>query len=385
MTWQVPLFDLDLGPEEHEAVQRVLDSGWLTMGEEVRAFEREFADFTGAPHAVAVANCTAGLHLALKALDIGPGHEVICPSLNFCAGPNVITALGATPVFADITSADDLCLSPDNAAARITDQTRAIMVMHYAGFPCDMAAFASLADKHGLALIEDAAHAPGATLDGRPCGASWNERGHAACFSFYSNKNLTTGEGGMVATTDPDLARRLELLRSHGMTASTLDRHKGHAFSYDVAEPGFNYRLDEMRAALGRVQLRRLPGFNAARKDLAAHYRENLKDVKNLTLPFAAPRGEPAHHIMPVLLNPGVDRQDFMEALKARSIQTSIHYPPVHLFGWYRENHPGRGLPLTEDAASRLVTLPLYATMGTHRVDMVCAAIREYFNQREAA
>ncbi|WP_147819470.1 DegT/DnrJ/EryC1/StrS family aminotransferase [Salidesulfovibrio onnuriiensis] len=379
MNWTVPLFNLEFGDLEHKVVQNVLESRWLTMGEEVAAFEREFSQKTGVAHALAVSNCTAGLHLALKGLGIGPGDEVVCPSLNFCAGPNVIVNSGADVRFADVTSEDDLCISPESAAACITPRTKAIMVMHYAGYPCDMNALRQLAQDNGLFLIEDAAHAPGASLNGKKCGTL----GDVACFSFYSNKNFTTGEGGMVTTNDHELAERLRLLRSHGMTVATLDRHKGHAFQYDLSEPGYNYRLDEIRAALGRVQLGRLDGFNARRKKLTASYRAALKHVQQITLPFAAPRGESVHHILPVLLAPGQDRNNFMEALKSQGIQTSVHYPPAHMFTWYKDRYPGTRLPVTESIAERAVTLPLYAGMTEGQVSLVCDVIINYFSSKE--
>lgn len=375
MQWKVPLFDLSLGKAECDAVQAVLNSGWLTMGNEVIAFEKEFANFTGAKHAIAVANCTAALHLALKAVDIGPDDAVICPSLNFCAGPNVISALGAEVVFADITSPEDLCLSPEDVGRKISSRTKAIMVMHYAGYPCDMKALRNLADENGLFLLEDAAHAPGASLDGMKCGTLAD----AACFSFYSNKNMSTGEGGMITTNDDSLAERVRLLRSHGMTKSTLDRHKGHTFIYDLAEPGLNYRLDEMRAAMGRVQLSQLNAFNANRKKIDAIYRTVLGMSNNISLPFSSFRGVSAYHIRPALLSAGSDREDFMKALKAEGIQTSIHYPPVHQFGCYWG--PGLSLPVTEEVSDRLVTLPLYASMRQEQVTAVCDAILAYYNQ----
>jgi len=378
MNWDIPLFDLEFGMPERAAMARVLESCWLTMGQETIAFEEEFAAFVGAPHAVAVTNCTAALHLSLRAFDIGPGDEVLCPSLNFCSGANVIIAQGADVVFTDVSSPDDLCVSPGDVEARITPRTKAIMVMHYAGYPCDMDALSAIAKKHGLKLIEDAAHAPGASLGGVSCGALSD----VGCFSFYSNKNMTTGEGGMITTNDADLALRIKRLRSHGMTTPTLDRHKGHAFSYDVAEPGFNYRIDEMRAALGRVQLLRLRARNAQRRELARRYRIGMASGP-VTLPSFGERGESCYHIQPAVLPVGTDREAFMTALKAKGIQTSIHYPPTHLFEWYQNRYPEVRLPVTEELSTRLVTLPLYSSMGIERVDRVCEAVHDFFAEQE--
>ncbi|HMT22032.1 MAG TPA: aminotransferase class I/II-fold pyridoxal phosphate-dependent enzyme, partial [Promineifilum sp.] len=224
-TWRIPLADIDMGPEEEAAVLDVVRRRWLSMGETTAAFESEFGALTGARHALAVTNCTAALHLAGLALGWGPGDEVIVPSLTFVATANAVRYTGATPVFADIASLDDFSLSAVDVATRITPRTRAIVVVHYAGYAADMPAILALAEQHGLDVVEDVAHAPGASLDGRALGV-W---GRIGCFSFFANKNMTTGEGGMITTDDDELAARLRLLRSHGMTSLTWDRHKGHA------------------------------------------------------------------------------------------------------------------------------------------------------------
>ena len=379
--WRVPLADIDLGPEEEAAVLDVLRRRWLTMGGVTAAFEADFAALTGASHALAVTNCTAALHLAGLALGWGPGDEVIVPSLTFVATANAVRYCGATPVFADVTSADDLSLSPDDVAARLTPRTRAIVVVHYGGYAADMPALLALAGRHGLEVVEDVAHAPGATLDGRALG-TW---GRIGCFSFFSNKNMTTGEGGMLTTDDDALAERLRLLRSHGMTTLTWDRHRGHAISYDVVAPGYNYRIDELRAAIGRAQLAKLPGNNRRRAQLDAAYRALLPAAApGLALPYAAPRGLPAHHLRPALLPPGVDRAAFMTAMKERGIQTSIHYPPVHRFSAYRRPD-GPALPITEAVAAREVTLPLYPGMSAGDVEVVVAAVAEALDVALAA
>ena len=379
--WRVPLADIDLGPEEEAAVLDVLRRRWLTMGGVTAAFEADFAALTGAEHALAVTNCTAALHLAGLALGWGPGDEVIVPSLTFVATANAVRYCGATPVFADVTSADDLSLSPDDVAARLSPRTRAIVVVHYGGYAADMPALLALAGRHGLDVVEDVAHAPGASLDGRALG-TW---GRIGCFSFFSNKNMTTGEGGMLTTDDDALAERLRLLRSHGMTTLTWDRHRGHAFSYDVVAPGYNYRIDELRAAIGRAQLAKLPGNNRRRAQLDAAYRALLPAAApGLALPYAAPRGVSAHHLRPALLPPGVDRTAFMTAMKERGIQTSIHYPPVHRFSYYRRAE-GPALPITEAVAAREVTLPLYPGMSAGDVEVVVAAVAEALDVARAA
>src|SRR5690348_13339685 len=274
------------------------------MGPRVEELEREFAAFCGAPHAVAVANGTAALHLALLATGCGPGDEVILPSLNFVAAANAIVHTGAQPVFCDIVGPKELNLDPEDVAAAVTPRTRAVVTLHYAGYPYDVDAITEVCGGHGLAVVEDAAHAPGASWRGRSCGTL----GDVGCFSFFANKNLPVGEGGMITTNDDGLAERLRLLRSHGMTTLTWDRHRGHASGYDVLVAGFNYRLDEVRAAVGLVQLERLPDENAARARIAARYRERLDGAHGMTLPFRNVGDRtPSHHLAVVLLPDGAD------------------------------------------------------------------------------
>ncbi len=373
MAWRIPLADLQFGPEEETAVLEVLRSGWLTMGGVTQAFEADFAAFADAPFAFAVTNGTAALHLAALALGWGPGDEVIVPSLTFVATANAVTYTGATPVFADVTGAADFSIDPADIAARITPRTRGIVVVHYAGYACDMEAILTLAAAHGLDVVEDVAHAPGGTLHGRALGTF----GAIGCFSFFSNKNMTTGEGGMLVTGDAALAERLRLLRSHGMTSLTWDRHRGHAFSYDVIAPGYNYRIDELRAALGRVQLRQLPDNNVRRRLLNEQYLVHLQALPDIGLPYAAWRGEPSCHIRPILLPDGCDRHEFMAAMHAQGIQTSIHYPPVHLFTQYGRGVGDGRLPVTEAVARREVTLPLYPGMSEEDVARVVAGVRQ--------
>ena len=383
MNWRVPLADVNFGVEEEQAVQQVVRSGWLSMGEVTKGFEQEFAAFIGAKHTLAVTNGTAALHLACLACGIGMGDEVIVPSLTFVATANAVRYTGATPVFADIESLDWLNISPASIESRITTRTRAILVVHYAGFPCDMPAIMEISRKHNLVILEDSAHAIGSELEGRSLG-TW---GAVGCFSFFANKNMTTGEGGMLATDEDALAEKLRILRSHGMTSLSWDRHQGHAFSYDVIDLGYNYRIDEMRSALGRVQLRKLPAGNQRRGELTSLYRELLMELApKVRMPFAEARGASCYHILPALLPKGTDRIRFMEALKQQGIQTSIHYPPVHQFQIYHADWQKRGesLPVTEEVAAREVTLPLYPTMRDEQVHWVAQAVKGALQEMNA-
>jgi dTDP-4-amino-4,6-dideoxygalactose transaminase len=372
-SWAVPLSDIRVDAELRNAVAETLDSGWWSMGPRVAEFERAYADFLGIEHALAVANGTAALHLALLAVGCGPGDEVVLPSLNFVAAANAIANTGATPVFCDVRGDEDLNLDPDDLRAALGTKTKAIVVLHYGGNACDMDAVREIATEHGVDVIEDAAHAPGATWRGERCGTL----GRIACFSFFANKNLPVGEGGMIVTGDGELAERVRLLRSHGMTTLTWDRQRGHAGGYDVLAQGFNYRLDEIRAAMGIVLLGRLERENSARAQLAARYRDALHDRQGITMPFGhSDRGTTSsHHLAVALLPASADRDAVRAALQAKRIQTSVHYPPIHLFTQYREVGARRPLPRTESVAARLLTLPLYAHMDGSQADMVVDAL----------
>lgn len=367
MALRVPLFDLDYDDQETTAVNAVLESRWLTMGERTKNFENAFAGFTGAGHAVAVSSCTAGLHLGMQALGIGPGDEVICPSLTFIATANAIRYCGGTPVFADIASETDWLVSADTIAPLITERTKAIAVVHFAGFPVDMDPILELARDHGLKVLEDAAHAPGARYKDRRIG----NVGDVTVFSFFSNKNLSTGEGGMLTTNDEQVAEQVRRCRSHGMTTQTLDRHKGHAFAYDVIGIGFNYRMTEIEAALGHAQLDKLERNNQRRAERVARYRERLAGHAGLRLPFLDHPGESSYHIMQVLLPETVERKAVQAAMIADGIQTSVHYPPVHSFATFEGFADYSHLVNTEYVGRHVLTLPLFPTMTDAQVDMV--------------
>ena len=373
----IPLFDLDYGTEEEEAVLRVLRSKWLTMGEETKLFEKEFAKYIDVKHAIAVSSCSVALHLANLAVGIEQGDEVICPSMTFVATANSILQTGGRPVFVDVKSENDWTISPEAIEKNISPMTKAILVVHYAGFSCDMDAINKIAQKHGLKVIEDAAHALGSDYKEKKLGSL----GDVSCFSFFSNKNLSTGEGGIICTDSDEIASKLRLYRSHGMTSLTLERHKGHSFSYDVVEKGFNYRIDEIHSALGITQLKKLEGNNQRRLEAAELYIKLLSGVEKIKIPFAGYKYKMNYHIFPILLDRQVDRMEFMQFLREKGIQTSIHYPPIHTFTYYRKMFGIRSLPLTEEVGVREVTLPMYPGISQDQIDVVVYTVESYMKK----
>jgi dTDP-4-amino-4,6-dideoxygalactose transaminase len=360
--WQVPLADVVVPEDDIAVVADVYRSGWLSMGPRTAELERALAEYTGARHALGVASGTAALHLICLAAGLGPGDEAIVPSLTFVASVNAIAYTGATPVFADIAALERPWPSAEAVEAAITPRTKAIMAMAYGGHPGEIAALRELAAARGLVLLEDAAHAIGVRHEGRHLGTF----GAGAAFSFFSNKNLAVGEGGAVITDDDGMAERVRLLRSHGMTTLTWDRHRGHAAGYDVVALGFNYRIDEPRAALLTARLARLDRETARRRELDARYRERLPAG-------VVPTAGPAHHIFTVVLGEGVDRDAVRDGLRERGIQTSLHYPPAHRFAIYADGAPQ--LPLTDEYAARALTLPLFSTMTEAQQDLVLEAL----------
>lgn len=374
--WDIQLFKLNFDHREVKAVSDVVAGGWLSMGEEINNFEGQFGDFLGeGTYCKAVANGTAALHMALLALEVGRGDEVIIPSLTFVADVNVVNLVGATPKLGDATSLHDWNMSLESVEQQITEKTKAVIVVHYAGYPCrDIIAISQLCRDKGIGLIEDVAHAPGATVDGKVCGTF----GDVGCFSFFSNKNLSIGEGGMVSTLDVELNKKLGYLRSHGMTTLTLDRHKGRAITYDIAQPGLNYRMDEMRAAIGSVQLDKLPAGNARRGELTERYRSNLRGSA-VSIPFGdqPSNATSVYHILPALLPENADRIGVIGALKEKRIQSSIHYPPFWDFIAYKGQFSPNDSPVTADICRRQLTLPLFPTMTEDEVDEVCNALLE--------
>lgn len=367
--WKVPLADVRVDEDDIAAVADVYRSGWLSMGPRIEELESAFAAYTGGVHALAVANGTAALHLICQAAGLGPGDEVVVPSLTFVATVNAVAYTGATPVFADVVSLTEPWLSAAAVEAAITPRTKAVMSMTYGGHAGETVALRELCERRGLTLLEDAAHAAGSRLEGRHLGTF----GRAAAFSLFSNKNLAVGEGGLVVTGDDELAARVRLLRSHGMTTLTWDRHRGHASGYDVVALGFNYRMDEPRAALAARRLTRLDAENTARRELDARYRRALGDA-GVTCALEPGEGlASAHHLFTIVLDEEADRDGFRAALQEQGIQTSLHYPPVHRFAIYAQS--GADAPLTDAYAARAVTLPLYAHMTHEQQDAVIEAV----------
>lgn len=357
---ELPLFDLRLREQDLQAVGEVLRSGWLTMGPRTAAFEEAFAAQLGARHAIAVSSCTAALHLAYLGAGVGPGDEVIVPSFTFAATANAVLYCGATPVFAEIVSRERPYLDVEDVERRITTRTKAVCVVHYAGYPAAADRLRERCDAHGIALIEDVAHAPSATLAGRKLG-TW---GLAGAFSFFSNKILSVGEGGLLCTDDDDVAALARSRRSHAMTSGTWDRHRGRTDTYDVVQLGYNYRLDEPRAALLLSRLEGLEADIARRRELTLRYRELLAQVPGVIVPFDdADVPDSSCYVLPVMLERDGAQSEVARRMREHGVQTSIFYPAVHRFSAYRERYPDVSLPITELAARTELTLPLFPHM----------------------
>jgi dTDP-4-amino-4,6-dideoxygalactose transaminase len=367
---RVPLFDLALSEADRAAVDEALRSGWLTMGPRTEAFEREFAAHLGVPHAIALSSGTAALHLAMLAAGVGPGDEVVVPAITFVATAAAARYCGAEPVLADILGPHDLGIDPADVERCLSERTRAVCVVHYGGYTAAAEELRALCDERGIALIEDAAHTPSATT---ASGARAGAIGLAGCFSFFSNKVLSCGEGGLLATHDDEVAQHVRLRRSHAMTSGTWDRHRGHAPGYDVVALGYNYRLDEPRAALLSARLTRLEEDIEQRRALVRRYREKLAGV---TVPYTDDEvGRGSCYVMPVMLDdPG--RRDAIRAhmLEAHGVQTSVLYPAIHEFTAYAGT---RSLPRAEHAARAQLTLPLYPHLGEERQDVVLDALAD--------
>lgn len=374
----LPFSKPSISEEDIAAVADVLRSGWITTGPRNAEFERAFCKYTGSRHAVALSSATAGMHLLFKALGIGPGDEVVTPSMTWVSTVNLITLCGATPVFADIDP-DTLMITADTVKPCLSGRTKAIVPVHFAGAPVDLDPLRKLAEEHGVFFIEDAAHAVGTEYRGRRIGAEGT-----AVFSFHPIKNITTSEGGMVTTDDDVLAERVRRLKFHGLGVDAFDRTlQGRSPQAEVLEPGYKYNLPDMLAVLGLGQLKRLDPFIEKRERLALRYQEHFKAMEGVSpLAIADYPHRHAWHLFIVRLNTdktGMDRNVFMDALKQRNIGTGLHFRAIHLQKYYRETFGfERGmLPATEYNSDRIVSLPLFPDMTESDVDDAVSAIRE--------
>ena len=388
----------DIGEAEIEAVVRVLRSGWITTGPEVQAFEREFAEYLGVRHAIAVNSCTAALHLALEAAGIGPGDEVLTSTLTFTATAEVVEYLGARTRFVDV---EPVWLNLDPVAVRRLIESeyqprgdgwyhrgtggrlRALVPVHYAGHPCDMAALQAIAGEYGLVLVDDAAHALPAAIDGVRVGRV----GSATAFSFYATKTLTTAEGGMLTTENDALAARARIMALHGISRDAWRRYSAEGnWYYEVTAAGFKYNLTDLAAALGRVQLRRVDAMRSRRAQLAAHYDAGLAGMASVERPTVGARVEHAWHLYPIRLRLdalSIDRARCIQELRARGIGTSVHFIPLHRQPFYAQRYGYRPaeFPVAEAEFPRLISLPIYSRMSDGEVDRVVAAISDVIHR----
>ena len=371
MEYKIPLFKLNFDEAEEQAVLDTIRSKWISIGPRCDEFEKLFAEMLSVKHAVSLSNCTDALHLALRVLEVGEGDEVLCPSLTFVASVNSIRYVGATPVFCDVKSAEHINIDVGEMKKLLTPKTKAVVVVHMAGFACEMDEIMAFAEENNLKVIEDACHAPLSTYKGQKLGTI----GDVGCFSFFSNKNISTGEGGMIVTNDGELEKKLRLLRSHGMTTMSYQRSKGHATVYDVVELGYNFRMDDIRASIGITQLKKLEADLIERQKVRSRYVECLSEIDGVIIPFIDNEEFVSNYIMPVVLKDSTveKRDEVREKLHGKGIQTSVHYPAIHRFSIYKDY--AAHLPNTEYIADNEITLPMYASLSAEEVEFICSTL----------
>lgn len=368
MAYKIPLFNLNFDEREAQAAYDTIKSGWISTGPKNAELEQMFIDMWNVKYAVSMSNCTDALHVCCMVCGFGPGDEVICPSLTFAASCNCIRYVGATPVFADIVGPDHINIDPKDIERKITPKTKGIIVVHMAGFPCQMDEIMAIAKKHNLKVIEDACHGPLSEYKGVKLGTI----GDCAAYSFFSNKNISTGEGGMFITNNEEMAAKARLIRSHGMSTMSYQRASGHATEYDITCLGYNFRMDDIRAAIAIEQLKKLPKDLETRLAVRARYVERLSKVDRVAVPFADNTEFVSNYIFPVVvLDSSKEQRDALrEFMHAEGIQTSVHYPAAHRFSTYREF--GAVLPQTEYVTENEITLPMYAALTMEQVDFIC-------------
>lgn len=376
MNYKIPLFKLNFGEEEIEAVTETIRSKWISTGPKCEELEQQFVEMLDVKYAISLSNCTDALHLGMIVNDIGAGDEVICPSLTFAASVNSIRYVGAIPVFCDIEGLDNMNISPREIEKLITPKTKAIVVVHMAGFPADMDAIMAIAKMHDLKIIEDACHGPLSEYKGKKLGTI----GDVGCFSFFSNKNISTGEGGMIITNDEAIAKRCRLLRSHGMTTMSYQRAKGHATAYDIVDLGYNFRMDDIRASIGVVQMKKLKPDLIKRQKVRQLYVDLLSEIDQIIVPFSSNEEFVSNYIMPIVIkNSTAEKRDAIrEYLHAKGIQTSNHYPAIHRFSVYKD-YPAN-LPITEYVCDNEITLPMYAALTEDEIKYIVVTLQNALN-----
>ena len=377
MAYKIPLFNLNFDEREAQAAYDTIKSGWISTGPRNAELEQMFIDMWKVRYAVSTSNCTDALHICCMVCGFGPGDEVICPSLTFAASCNCIRYVGATPVFADIVGPDHINIDPADIERKITPRTKGIVVVHMAGFPARMEEIMAIARKHNLKVIEDACHGPLSEYKGKKLGTI----GDCAAFSFFSNKNISTGEGGMFITNNEEMAAKARLIRSHGMSTMSYQRASGHATEYDITCLGYNFRMDDIRAAIAIEQLKKLPGDLDTRIRVREHYLNRLGKIEGLVIPFADNAEFVSNYIFPtVLLDSTKERRNkIREFIHQAGIQTSVHYPAVHRFSTYRGL--GAVLPRTEYVADNEITLPMYAALTGAQIDFICDTYIKAINE----
>lgn len=374
--YKIPIFDLNFDDKEEQAVIEVIRSKWISSGPKTIEFENKFASLLHIKHALALSNCTVALHMAMILLGIKDNDEVICPSLTFVATCNAVRYVNAIPVFADIKSYHNLTIDPEDVESKITKRTKAIIVMHYGGFSCDMDSIMKIARKHNLKVIEDACHGPLSEYHGLKLGTI----GDIGCFSFFSNKNISTGEGGMLVTNNDEIAERAKLLRSHGMTSMSYERSKGHSTAYDVIDLGYNYRMDDIRSAIGIVQLNKLEYDLQKRAQIRKIYIEQLSKIDEVIIPFKNNSEFSSNYIFPIILKDSTcqKRNHVRNKLADEGIQTSVHYPAVHKFSIYKNFF--KELIKTEYVSDNLITLPMYSRLDINIIQYIIRTLTVLLN-----
>lgn len=372
MAYQIPLFNLNFDEREAQAAYETIKSGWISTGPKNTELEQMFKDMWSVKYAVSMTNCTSALHVCCMVCGFGPGDEVICPSLTFAASANCIRYVGATPVFADIVGPKHINIDPADIEKKITPRTKGIVVVHMAGFPAKMDEIMAIAKKHNLKVIEDACHGPLSEYKGKKLGTI----GDCAAFSFFSNKNISTGEGGMFITNNEEMEKNARLIRSHGMTTMSYQRASGHATTYDIVGLGYNFRMDDIRASIAIEQLKKLPGDLKTRISVRQHYVERLSELDDVVVPFADNKEFVSNYILPVVLlnSTSEHRNAIREKMHAAGIQTSVHYPAVHRFMTFREYKTL--LPKTEYVTDNEITLPMYAALTEQQIDYICKTLK---------